>query len=144
MTNNSTMQQVALITGASSGIGYATALAFARHGTNVVAIARRAERLTQLERQINQLPGGHGEALTVIADVRNPADMERAVQQALQRFERLDILVANAGIGHRGSISDANWSDLVVLDRGLMWTACCTAFGQQFRRLGRRVVVMSS
>jgi short-subunit dehydrogenase len=111
------MRQVVLITGASSGIGWATALAFARHDTNVVATARRAERLALLEREINQLPEAHGNILTVIADVRNPAGMENAVKLALQHFGRLDILVANAGIGHRGSIADANWSDLETVLR---------------------------
>ncbi|MBL8155111.1 MAG: SDR family NAD(P)-dependent oxidoreductase [Anaerolineae bacterium] len=109
--------QVALITGASSGIGYATALAFARQGTHVAAIARRADRLAELERAVNALPPGHGDLLPLAADVTRPDELHRAVQQTLERFGRLDIVVANAGIGHRGSIADADWSDLETLLR---------------------------
>jgi short-subunit dehydrogenase len=113
MPNN----QVALITGASSGIGYATALAFARNGVHVVAIARRSDRLTQLEREVNSIAGAHGEILTIIADVRNAEEMQNAVGRAVERFGRLDILVANAGVGQRGGIVDAAWSDLETVLR---------------------------
>lgn len=110
MTPNS---QVALITGASSGIGYATALAFTRNGVQVVAIARRSERLAQLEREVNSMTtSAHGEILTLIADVRNADEMRNSVERAVERFGKLDILVANAGVGQRGDIVDAGWSDL--------------------------------
>jgi uncharacterized protein len=109
--------KVVLITGASSGIGYETALAFAREGTHVVATARRADRLADLEKAVNALPDGHGEILTVTADVTDAAAMQNAVQQAVQRFARLDILVANAGIGHRGAVVEADWNDLETLLR---------------------------
>ncbi len=110
-------KQVALITGASSGIGYATALAFTREGTHVVATARRADRLTQLEAAVNSLPASHGELLPVTADVRSADDMQQAVTAAVARFGRLDILVANAGLGQRGSLVDAPWEDLETLLR---------------------------
>lgn len=109
--------RVALITGASSGIGYAAALAFAREGTNVVALARRAERLEQLEQAVTQLPAPHGDILTLSADVQDAAAVQQAVQQAVERFGRLDILVANAGVGHRGSLVEADWSGLETLLR---------------------------
>ncbi|MCB9456616.1 MAG: SDR family oxidoreductase [Anaerolineaceae bacterium] len=110
-------QQVALITGASSGIGYATALAFARAGIHVAATARRADRLTQLEAAANSLPAPRGELLPITADVRSAVDMQRAVQMTVERFGRLDILVANAGLGQRGSLVDAPWDDLETLLR---------------------------
>lgn len=109
--------QVALITGASSGIGFATALAFARQGTHVAALARRADRLAELERAVNALPPGHGDLLPIVADVTRPEDLQHAVQQTLERFSRLDVAIANAGIGHRGSIADADWNDLETLLR---------------------------
>lgn len=109
--------QVALITGASSGIGFATALAFARQGTHVAALARRADRLAELERAVNALPPGHGDLLPIVADVTRPEDLQHAVQQTLERFSRLDVAIANAGVGHRGSIADADWSDLETLLR---------------------------
>lgn len=109
--------KVAFITGASSGIGYETALAFAREGAHVIATARRVERLAELERAIQQLPAGHGDVLIVAGDVTNAESMQEAVRQGVERFGRLDILVANAGLGHRGAVVDATWSDLETLLR---------------------------
>jgi NADP-dependent 3-hydroxy acid dehydrogenase YdfG len=109
--------QVVLITGASSGIGYATALAFARRGTHVVATARRAERLSALADAINALPTPHGDILPITADVTDAEAMNQAASQTLARFGRLDILIANAGLGQRGSLVDAPWDDLDVIVR---------------------------
>jgi short-subunit dehydrogenase len=113
MSNN----LVALITGASSGIGYATALAFVRNGTHVVAIARRSDRLAQLEREVTNIKGDHGEIATLVADVRKAEEMQNAVEHAIGRFGKLNILVANAGIGQRGGIVDADWNDLETVLR---------------------------
>ncbi|MBL8160776.1 MAG: SDR family NAD(P)-dependent oxidoreductase [Anaerolineae bacterium] len=110
-------KRVALITGASSGIGYETALAFAQEGTHVIVLARRAERLAELERAIAALPAGHGDVFAASADVTDPESLRQAVEQGVERFGRLDILVANAGIGHRGGIADAEWSHLERLLR---------------------------
>jgi short-subunit dehydrogenase len=107
--------RVAFITGASSGIGYATAFAFAREGMHVAVTARRADRLAQLEQAVHALPAPHGEILCITADVRVGAAMQQAVDDTIARFGHLDILVANAGIGHRGSLIDATWDDLNIL-----------------------------
>jgi short-subunit dehydrogenase len=104
--NNS---QVVLITGASSGIGYATALEFVRRGARVAALARRTDRLYTLQEAARSLPGS---ILPITADVSSAADMQRAVHDALHLWKRLDVLVANAGVGHRGSLVDAAWDDL--------------------------------
>lgn len=112
-----TTNRVALITGASSGIGYATAFAFARQGVHVAAVARRFDRLAQLAQAVGDLPAPHGDLLPVIADVQKAGDMFRAVEQTIERFGRLDILVANAGLGHRGSLVEAEWDDLETVMR---------------------------
>jgi short-subunit dehydrogenase len=109
--------RVVLITGASSGIGYATSLAFARQGAHVVAVARRVDRLADLEREVTNLSIPHGDILTVVGDVQQAEGLQGAVDQAVQRFGRLDVLVANAGIGQRGSMTDAPWSDLETVLR---------------------------
>ncbi|GAB4569944.1 MAG: SDR family oxidoreductase [Anaerolineae bacterium] len=106
--------RIVLITGASSGIGYATALAFARAGDYVVATARRADRLEQLAAEASALPG---EILPVVADVTHPEDMARAVEAAIERWGGLDVLVANAGLGQRGALVDAAWDELEPLLR---------------------------
>jgi short-subunit dehydrogenase len=109
-------ERVVFITGASSGIGYATAIAFARRGTHVVLTARRADRLVGLKRAIETLPN-HGDVLTICADVKDPIAVQGAIVATMERFGRLDVLVANAGIGHRGSLVDSRWEDLDLLLR---------------------------
>lgn len=101
--------QVVFITGASSGIGWAAALAFTRAGFHVCGMARRADRLQRLQDAIAALPSPHGELLAVAGDVRNLSQVEAAVAQALERFGRLDVLVANAGLGHHGTVVEGEW-----------------------------------
>jgi NADP-dependent 3-hydroxy acid dehydrogenase YdfG len=91
---------VVVITGASAGIGRATARELATAGARVVLGARRQERLAELEAEFP------GRAVAVEMDVRSPEDCRQLVQTALDRFGRLDSLVANAGIGMYGGILD--------------------------------------
>jgi short-subunit dehydrogenase len=107
--------RVVLITGASSGIGRAAALAFAGAGYHTVGLARRAERLEQLAKDIHALPAPHGDFLPVVGDVTQRSAVEFAVSQTLDRFGRLDILIANAGIGLRGALIEASWQDIETL-----------------------------
>ena len=104
--------RVVLITGASSGIGWAAALAFARAGYHVCGFARRTERLVALGADIEKLPAPHGDFLPVAGDVRNPQDLKTAVERATERYGGLDILVANAGVGQHGAVADAEWDHL--------------------------------
>ncbi|VVM07091.1 3-hydroxy acid dehydrogenase / malonic semialdehyde reductase [Methylacidimicrobium cyclopophantes] len=89
------LRKTAIVTGASSGIGRATALALAREGANLVATARRFERVEKLARQIEEEGGS---ALALRCDVREPSEVENVVDAARKRFGGVDILVANAGI----------------------------------------------
>ena len=91
---------VVVITGASAGIGRATARELARAGAYVVLGARRRERLEALEAE---LPG---RAVAVEMDVRSPDDCRRLVAEAVNRFGRVDTLLAIAGIGMYGGILD--------------------------------------
>lgn len=106
------MSRVVLITGASAGIGYQAALAFARAGYDVVGTARRAERLAELAAAIEALPSPHGAFLPVQADVSQRQAMQDAVRACEERFGRLDVLIANAGVGQRGALADAPWEDI--------------------------------
>ena len=103
---------VVLITGASSGIGWAAALAFARAGYHVCGFARQAERLEALRAEVDRLPAPHGDFLPVAGDVRSAQDLSAAVERAVERFGRLDVLVAHAGVGHHGAVADAEWEHL--------------------------------
>jgi short-subunit dehydrogenase len=111
------MSKVVLITGASSGIGKAVALAFASAGCHVAGVARRQERLQQLSQQIADLPTPHGDFLALAGDVTQAADMQQAVDATVAQFGKLDVVVANAGLGHRGAIADSDWDDIETLLR---------------------------
>jgi NADP-dependent 3-hydroxy acid dehydrogenase YdfG len=93
---------VVAVTGASSGIGRATALVLADAGARVVLGARRVERLEGLVEE-----AGADRALAVALDVRDPEQCRRFTAAAVERFGRLDSLVANAGTGMYGGISDS-------------------------------------
>jgi NAD(P)-dependent dehydrogenase (short-subunit alcohol dehydrogenase family) len=93
--------KTALITGASSGIGRATATKFATEGANVVGIARNQEKLSKLMEEIKQL-GGNGKAIA--ADLTDEAEIECVVKETVDHFKGIDILVNAAGIIASGTI----------------------------------------
>lgn len=117
---------VAIVTGASSGIGHATAGALARNGATVVAAARRKDRLDDLVREIE---AGGGAAFAVECDITDRAQAEALVATTVDRFGRLDTLVNNAGVMLLGPIVDApfdEWDRMIDLNvRGLL--ACTHA-----------------
>lgn len=85
-----------LITGASSGIGEALAVEFGRRGASVGLLARRGEVLREVAAKVEAAGGG---ALAVAVDVRDAGEVKSAVAQVVERFGRVDVLVANAGKG---------------------------------------------
>jgi 3-oxoacyl-[acyl-carrier protein] reductase len=93
--------KIALVTGASRGIGRATALALAREGAHVIVTARAADELNTLVAAIEAVGR---EALAVPADVRQEADVERLAERARDRFGRVDVLVNNIGVGKYGPL----------------------------------------
>ena len=97
MKNHSNLNgKIVVVTGASSGVGEASARAFARAGANVVLAARRVERL---EAVAQALRAGGAEALVVPADLGQLAGIQNLVRQTLARFGRIDVLFNNAGFG---------------------------------------------
>ncbi len=95
------MNTVIAITGASSGIGRATALCLARRGASVAICARRQDRLDAVAAEI---VAAGGQALAVTADVTQHADMERFVSATVERFGTLDVMLCNAGHGVYGEV----------------------------------------
>ena len=92
-------QAIALVTGASSGIGEALARALAARGTHVVLVARSATRLEEIAREIRQAGG----AATVLpADLSRPGAAQHVHDEVARRALAVDVLVNNAGIGHYG------------------------------------------
>jgi short-subunit dehydrogenase len=96
--------QVVIITGASAGIGEATARVLARHGARVVLVARREERLQSTKKALESDGSTTLRALAITADITIDADRQRIVSQTIQTFGRIDALVNNAGFGQRGPI----------------------------------------
>ena len=107
--------KIALITGASSGLGEGTAELFAKEGAAVVLTARREDKLEALAEKIED---AGGRALAVAGDVRNVADVKRVVDAAIAAFGRIDILVNNGGIldKHMPAIrtSEDLWNDVIA------------------------------
>lgn len=88
-------ERVALITGAGSGIGKAAALLLAKEGAKIGALGRTQD---ELKDTVAQIQGAGGEAIPIDADISQPNEMQQAVQQLVERWGRLDIVFANAGI----------------------------------------------
>jgi NADP-dependent 3-hydroxy acid dehydrogenase YdfG len=103
------MRRVVAITGASAGIGRATALRLAREDADLAICARRVDRLETVAAEIARLGG---RALPVQADVTRDADMEALVSRALDAFGRLDVMICNAGFGIYGSIERIATADM--------------------------------
>ena len=100
---------VALVTGASSGIGRLLALRFAREGARVALLARRAAELEALAAEI---AGAGGEALALACDVAEREQVEAAVARTLERFGTIDVLVNNAGYGRHRRFVDWDVADM--------------------------------
>lgn len=110
--------RVAIVTGASSGIGAATSLRLAREGMNVVLAGRRAARLdsvkSEIEEDLRRSPrrGVSPRLLTLQMDITSPADRDRLVQETISAFGRVDALVNSAGYGQRGPIEAVAIDDI--------------------------------
>ncbi|WP_305043920.1 3-oxoacyl-[acyl-carrier-protein] reductase [Geoalkalibacter sp.] len=116
--------RVAVVTGASRGIGREIALQFAAAGAKVVLSARSASAVESLAREIQD---AGGQAIAVVGDVALSADVEELFRQAAETFQRVDILVNNAGITRDGLLlrmKDEDWD--AVLDTNLKGAFLCT------------------
>ncbi|EDV94831.1 3-oxoacyl-[acyl-carrier-protein] reductase FabG [Drosophila grimshawi] len=99
--------KVVLITGASSGIGAATALKFAKHGACLALNGRNVKNLQQVADECSAAAGGVMPTL-VVGDISKEADTERVWHETIQKFGKLDVLVNNAGIIETGSIENTS------------------------------------
>lgn len=106
--SNKLAGKVAIVTGASSGIGEATALALAAEGASVAIAARRSDRLSSLAARIAELGG---KALSITADVSDEAQVNEMVKKTQAEYGKVDILINNAGVMLLGMIDGANTED---------------------------------
>ena len=105
--------KVAFVTGATSGIGQACALAFAKAGAKVVCVGRKAEALQDVEQKIRELGA---ETLTINSDLARENEAQRVVEQAIQGFGGIDVLVNAAGHLSNGTIENTSleaWDEMM-------------------------------
>jgi 3-oxoacyl-[acyl-carrier protein] reductase len=137
-------ERVALVTGASQGIGRAACLALASAGARVIAAARNREKLEAVVREIEATGG---EALAVVMDVADAGQVKAGFRQGLERFGRLDILVNNAGITRDGlalRMKAEDWE--AVLRTNLTGAHLCIqqALAAMLRQRHGRIINISS
>jgi NAD(P)-dependent dehydrogenase (short-subunit alcohol dehydrogenase family) len=141
--------QVALISGAASGIGRATAIAFAREGAKVVAAdlqeTSRLENETPPTAEVIRAAGG--EAIFVRTDMTQRAQVEALVDETLRHFGRVDILVNNAGIFIRNPItevSDEEWEQVMNLNIRAYFFTCRRVIPEMLKQGRGKIINMSS
>ena len=139
------MAKVALVTGASRGIGRATAEAFARAGYQVAAnYCRSKERIEQFSAQMER------EGCAVIpvqADVSDPEQVERMVQTVQRQFGHIDVLVCNAGIARQGLLTDfspADWRQMMAVNLDGTFYCCRAVLPGMIRRQSGCIITTSS
>ncbi|HEY8618443.1 SDR family oxidoreductase [Phenylobacterium sp.] len=140
MTSASSISPVVVITGASSGIGRATALAFAEQGARLVLAARREPELEAVARSCRELGA---QAVVAPADVSSAEDVQRLASQAAQAFGHIDVWINNAGVLHFGRVDE---TPTEVLDRVLSVNLSGALYGSRaalahFRRRGRGTLI---
>ncbi len=108
------MTPTVLITGASEGIGKATTLLFARQGYDLVLAARHADSLEALAQEVQSI--GRAAPLTITCDVTDPSQVNALVQEALENYGYIDVLINNAGIFASGPVEQfslADWHQII-------------------------------
>jgi glucose 1-dehydrogenase len=138
--------KVTVVTGSSSGIGEAIALAFAANGAAVVVNYSRHEDAAQ--KVLEKIEGAGGKGLVVGADVSDPKEVEAMVQQATDAFGRLDIMVNNAGMEHKMPFLETPfevWQETIAVNLTGAWLGCQAAAKQMVAQGdGGRIINVSS
>jgi ribitol 2-dehydrogenase len=133
--------KVALVTGASSGIGRAMAKALAAEGAKVVLVGRSAERLGKVASEIG------GDTLTIAADLTKPAEVDRTVAEAIGKFGRIDVLLPNAGLYIPGDVAEGNpdaWDELLSINVNSVFRLVRAVLPAMIERKGGHIIVTSS
>lgn len=137
--------KVALITGASSGIGAVTAELFAKEGAKVVILARR---MAVLEEKAAEIRAKGGECLPVAGDVTDPESCNAAVQRIIETYGHLDILINNAGDGDHHTTteacSDEFWEKMITLNQSSVFYFCRAALPHMRRQGSGSIVNLSA
>lgn len=141
-TQKTLENRVALVTGASSGIGEATAKELARRGAVVALAARDERRLEALSREIRD---GGGYALPLPTDVTDEASVRAAVGRTVAELGGVDVLVNNAGLGLSGRVAELRTDDLrYVYEVNVLGPLSCIQAALPYMRRGGRIINVSS
>jgi NADP-dependent 3-hydroxy acid dehydrogenase YdfG len=138
------MNKTALITGATSGIGQATARIFARNNINLIICGRRKERLKDLQNELQGMVKVH----CLNFDVREPQEVEQAISSLKAEWKDIDILINNAGNAHglapiqQGELKD--WEDMIDINvKGLLYVSKAVIPGMMARKSGHIINIGS-
>jgi len=134
--------QVALVTGASSGLGVRFAEVLAENGASVVLVARRSDRLADVQARIEQ---AGGRALAVEADVRDRTAIRRAFEAAEQQFGTVTILVNNAGVAHSAravELAEEEWRRVLATDLDAVFF-CAQEAARRMLAAGKRGAIVN-
>ena len=130
-----------LVTGASSGIGRASARAFAKEGMRVAVSARSTDRLRELVKELGP------DAILLPADLTSAAETDELIRQAIAKLGRLDVLFANAGVYIAGQVADgdpAEWDKLLALNVGSVFRSINRVIPHMRANGGGDILVSSS
>jgi ribitol 2-dehydrogenase len=134
--------KVALITGASSGIGRALATTLAAEGVKLVLVGRSAERLQAVAQKLSAV-----ECFVLAVDLAKSVEVERVASEALARFGRIDILLANAGLYKPGKVVEGNadaWDEMLAVNVNSVFRLCRAALPHMIKNRSGDIVVTSS
>jgi ribitol 2-dehydrogenase len=134
--------KIALITGASSGIGRAMAHTLAAEGVKLVLVGRSAERLQAVAKNLSAV-----KSLVLPADLTKPADVERVALDSLTHFGRIDILLANAGLYIPGDVVEGNanaWDEMLAVNVNSVFRLIRAVLPQMIERKSGDIIVTSS
>ncbi|XZE20567.1 3-oxoacyl-[acyl-carrier-protein] reductase [Pirellulaceae bacterium SH449] len=136
--------QVAMVTGASQGLGQAIAIRLGENGAKVICVARNADKLTET---VNQIKAAGGDAVAISCDVTDRAAIEKLFEQVETEFKRLDILVNNAGITRDTLLprmTDTQWDEIIASNLTSCFVFCRAATRVMMGQRYGRIINMSS
>ncbi len=134
--------KIALITGASSGIGRALAHALAAEGVKLALVGRSTERLQDVANRLSTV-----ESLVLPADLAKPVEVDRVASESLARFGRIDILLANAGLYNPGKVAEGNadtWDEMLSVNVNSVFRLCRAVLPHMIRDRSGDIVITSS